>query len=306
MTRLSRLSRSLFRLVFRYRYILLTLILSPPLLLIPLVHSSANSPTLVPKSWREASRPLLAVAHPDDECLFFAPAVLSFGRRRNVKPAILVLSTGNNYGIGSLREQELQGSCRELGVALEDCVVLNVPGLEDNPREWWPTELVADVIKKHVEKIGADLIYTFDEGGVSGHLNHRSVHRGIEHLVRTTPIINASLPSASSPDTSLSTRPLPSAFASTSVSLLRKFSTIFDLTLTSLPFLARSLLDLSSPLVKNDVLRRDDRGLFLTSWSEYIAGRRAFASHASQVSWDRYLYLLLSRYMILNDVSRIQ
>ena len=69
-------------------------------------------------------RILLLTAHPDDECMFFAPTVLSL-LASNVKaedeePKTLVyslcLSVGNAEGLGSVREKELGRSLDILGV----------------------------------------------------------------------------------------------------------------------------------------------------------------------------------------------
>ena len=40
-----------------------------------------------------------------------------------------------------------------------------------------------------------------------------------------------------------------------------------------------------------------ERALLVGDLSMYFAARHAFASHASQLVWDRYLYMVLSRYM---------
>jgi len=87
----------------------------------------ARSRTLLPSPLREARSVLLVVAHPDDECLFFSPAVTTLLQRGVNQPTghILVMSSGNHYGLGEQRRLELKGSCRELGVADEHCEVLN-------------------------------------------------------------------------------------------------------------------------------------------------------------------------------------
>ncbi|KAI8821044.1 putative deacetylase LmbE-like domain-containing protein [Fimicolochytrium jonesii] len=157
---------------------------------------------------------------------------------------------------------------------------MDLAELKDNPREWWPAEKVAEVVKKHAEEVQADVIITFDSGGVSGHLNHRSVHRGLQHLTRSYPATT------------------PPIFSSTTVFLLRKYSSIWDVTLTALPFLPNLIF---SPHSENE-----DRALFFATWSDYRAARRAFGKHASQMSWDRHVYMVLSRYMMMNDLRRVR
>ncbi|KAJ3171061.1 hypothetical protein HDU88_008095 [Geranomyces variabilis] len=273
----------LFRLYRRHSVLLTVLTFLPPLLLLPLVLSRSRTLALAPAPFQETRRPLLVVAHPDDECLFFSPAILGAIRTplHDVDPAILVLSNGNNYGIGDLRETELKGSCEELGVRAERCIVLNVAELQDNPKEWWAAEKVAEVVKAHIAKINADLIITFDSGGVSGHVNHKSVHRGLEYLVR-------------SDKTGVE---VPPVYASSTVPLLRKYQGLLDLTFTALPFVPRLLFNAAL---------NPDRALFVADWDMYLTARRAFRRHASQLSWDRHVYMVISRYMVMNDLERVR
>jgi hypothetical protein len=51
--------------------------------------------------------------------------------------------------------------------------------------------------------------------------------------------------------------------------------------------------------------RYGDKALLVTDWPRYLKGRAAFKQHASQYSWDRVLYLVLSRYMWFNDLRRM-
>lgn len=82
------------------------------------------------------------------------------------------------------------------------------PGLQDNPKVWWDTELIESIVHEHVKKWEIDAvrrsyphsaaarpwhlprfspklttftpqIITFDDGGVSGHINHRAVSAGV-------------------------------------------------------------------------------------------------------------------------------
>lgn len=65
----------------------------------------------------------LLIAHPDDEAMFFAPAVLALTRPEtgnHVK--ILCLSTGNADGLGETRKKELVKSAMLLGLRQEDDV----------------------------------------------------------------------------------------------------------------------------------------------------------------------------------------
>jgi N-acetylglucosaminylphosphatidylinositol deacetylase len=52
---------------------------------------------------------------------------------------------------------------------------------------------------------------------------------------------------------------------------------------------------------------REDGTLALVAntWSRYLATRHAFAQHPSQYTWDRHLYMIMSRYVWFNDLKRV-
>jgi N-acetylglucosaminylphosphatidylinositol deacetylase len=55
----------------------------------------------------------------------------------------------------------------------------NIRALQDNPKVWWDTDLIAKVVEEYVKRWKVDAIITFDDGGVSGHINHRAVSAGV-------------------------------------------------------------------------------------------------------------------------------
>lgn len=65
---------------------------------------------------------LLVTAHPDDECMFFAPTILKLVEMdrdgTDVRAGLhsLCLSNGDMNGLGAMREKELQGSLDVLGI----------------------------------------------------------------------------------------------------------------------------------------------------------------------------------------------
>jgi hypothetical protein len=50
----------------------------------------------------------------------------------------------------------------------------------------------------------------------------------------------------------------------------------------------------------------NERVLLVSSWKTYLEARGAFGQHESQYSWDRVLYLVVSRYMWFNTLERLQ
>jgi N-acetylglucosaminylphosphatidylinositol deacetylase len=71
-------------------------------------------------------RCLLVTAHPDDECMFFSPAILHLNSL-NVKVYIFCLSRGNYDGLGDTREKELFKSAAVLGIPENRVQVLEDP-----------------------------------------------------------------------------------------------------------------------------------------------------------------------------------
>src|SRR5689334_15605010 len=84
-------------------------------------------------------------------------------------------SIGNFNGLGEHRRTETKASCAALGIRDDNCVILDNKDLQDNPRQWWDESIVESILGKYIKMWNIDLIITFDNYGVSGHVNHRSV-----------------------------------------------------------------------------------------------------------------------------------
>ncbi|PNP48995.1 hypothetical protein THARTR1_10246 [Trichoderma harzianum] len=241
---------------------------------------------LLPPELLRAKSLLVVTAHPDDECLFFSPTILGIlDRNRAINGGLLVVSTGNNYGKGDTRKQELKGSCQALGINPSRCEALNHPSLQDNPRKWWDTNLIQAIVREYVKKWEVDAIITFDEGGVSGHINHRAVSAAVSEYV-------------------LGDKDAPPAYKLVTTAVVRKYTFLFDLPLTALSFTWRIISALFYPSTKASP-EVSSKALLANSWHRYVMTRGAFASHESQYTWDRHLYMILSRYVWFNDLKRI-
>ncbi|KAE8440633.1 hypothetical protein EG329_007017 [Mollisiaceae sp. DMI_Dod_QoI] len=250
------------------------------------IASDACPSGLFPAALRRSKNLLIVTAHPDDETLFFAPSILGVLGNRETTGGLLVLSNGNNYGLGDVRKLELKGACQVLGVAEDRCESLNRPDLQDNPKKWWSEKAIISAVKEYVEKWHVDAIITFDDGGISGHINHRAVSSALQIYA--------------SSDTNA-----PVTYLLSSVALLRKYTFVFDLPLTSLPFTWRIIGALLAPA---DATEQDfgDKALIANTWLSYLKTRQAFRSHDSQYSWDRSLYLVLSRQVWFNNLVRVE
>jgi len=123
-------------------------------------------------------RALLVIAHPDDEAMFFSPTLLALAQA-HVDVDVLCLSTGNFAGLGRTRTQELRAACGVLKV--DKVSVIDHPQLQDGMRTHWADATMVDHMETAWAQASYDLVMTFDAYGVSGHINHRAVHRGVRY-----------------------------------------------------------------------------------------------------------------------------
>jgi len=97
---------------------------------------------------------------------------------------------------------------------------------------------------------------------------------------------------------------VPVAYTLTTTSLLRKYTFLSDLPLTALPFawrIAKALVYPASTTNSQD----GGQALVANTWHRYLLTRAAFAQHPSQYTWDRNLYMILSRYVWFNDLKMV-
>ena len=121
---------------------------------------------------------LIVTAHPDDECMFFAPTILAISNiSQNLY--ILCLSNGNYYGIGHKRKSEFFKSLRILGIPIENGILIDNPRLLDGPNNSWDVKVILDIIARISQTLEIKNILTFDQYGVSGHKNHCAIAQAI-------------------------------------------------------------------------------------------------------------------------------
>ena len=252
----------------------------------------SNSQAFIPNEFQENRyNVLLVVAHPDDECLFFAPTLRILQRQFHQNLSLVVFSRGNHVGLGEIRAIELHGSCRALNIPMNRCLSLDLPNIKDNPKAWWPEKELMPIINAYVKKWSIDVLISFDDGGISGHLNHRAVGSAIRLLNKNQ--TNAKI---------------KMSYELKSVSLLRKYSSVLDFYLIFISSIPRLLHSLFAYLTPFNLISSPDKSymLLVNTPNDYMASRHAFASHRTQFSWDRHLYLLASRYMFVNELNYLE
>ncbi|XP_026229339.1 N-acetylglucosaminyl-phosphatidylinositol de-N-acetylase-like [Anabas testudineus] len=208
---------------------------------------------------------LIVTAHPDDECMFFAPTIIRLCEEK-ASVHLLCLSQGNYYNQGAQRKQELLNSCAVLGIPASRITILDHKKLPDDPRAEWSISLVSTVIVKHVRAHSINMVLTFDGRGVSGHANHVAIHKAVSHLASTGQVPDCSL-------LSLKT-----------VGLFRKYFSFLEL-----PF---------SWLLPS-------RLCCIIGSQGYRQAKAAMLCHRTQLLWFRYLYIIFSRYMFINTFQMI-
>ncbi|XP_076024507.1 N-acetylglucosaminyl-phosphatidylinositol de-N-acetylase isoform X2 [Genypterus blacodes] len=174
---------------------------------------------------------------------------------------------GNYYSKGSLRKQELLDSCAVLGIPASDVTVVDHKNLPDDPKAEWRVSLVSSVLVKHIRAHSSNMVLTFDGRGVSDHANHIALHKAVSHLASSGQV----------PDDCC-------LLSLVTVSLFRKYLSFLELPLSWL---------LPSSLC------------CIIGLKGYRQAMAAMLCHRSQLLWFRYLYIMFSRYMIVNTFKEI-
>jgi N-acetylglucosaminylphosphatidylinositol deacetylase len=145
---------------------------------------------------------VIVIAHPDDESMFFVPTIRSLVKFPTYNIVWLVcLTTGNYDGLGTIRVAELKQASALLGISK----VIVIDGedetmIADHPTKRWNKDhvssLLQSTLQEHIARAeqekenvvqGATLpqnqirqcrivLITFDEFGVSGHVNHKDTY----------------------------------------------------------------------------------------------------------------------------------
>uniref|UniRef100_A0A1B0CV86 N-acetylglucosaminylphosphatidylinositol deacetylase n=1 Tax=Lutzomyia longipalpis TaxID=7200 RepID=A0A1B0CV86_LUTLO len=211
-------------------------------------------------------RILFVLAHPDDECMFFGPTILSLCQRDNCQVFLLCLSIGDHEQQGRVRREELFRSCQVLKIPPENVTIMNLTELPDDPNVEWKVPTIARLIEQTIEALDIEALITFDRDGVSQHPNHIAIFYAASSLCLTGIMPNSC-----------------KFYALESTNLLRKYMLVLDLPITLLL----------------------SRHWFVLPWHERKIVVRAMLEHKSRLVWFRKLYILLSRYMLMNSLREL-
>ncbi|XP_059620767.1 N-acetylglucosaminyl-phosphatidylinositol de-N-acetylase [Phlebotomus argentipes] len=211
-------------------------------------------------------RVLLVLAHPDDECMFFGPTILSLCRRADCQVYLLCLSIGDHEQKGRIRREELFRSCHILNMRPENITIMNLTELPDDPGVEWKVGTIARQIEQMVDALEIEALITFDRDGVSQHPNHTAIFYAASSLCLAGMMPNDC-----------------KFYTLESTNLLRKYMLVLDLPITLLL----------------------SRNWFVLRWCDRRIVMRAMQEHRSQFVWFRKLYILFSRYMLMNSLREL-
>lgn len=219
------------------------------------------------------------------QCMFFGPTLVALGRRKNCRIFVLCLSngkmlvgcclhgwwwkthfTGDFDKQGHLRKDELWNSCRTLNIDARDVFLMKCTLLPDDPQVEWKVEVLSQLILNYIEALDIDLLLTFDKEGISQHKNHQAIYYATASLC-----LSGLMPSSCK------------ILVLDSVNVIRKYISFFDV-------FSSLLLSTSWSVLK---------------WKERKTVQTAMQEHKSQMMWFRKLYIVFSRYMLINSLSEL-
>lgn len=207
----------------------------------------------------------LVIAHPDDEVMFFSPAIHHLIRLVSIDNFFIVCVTkGGHDGAPGVREKELIKSCTSLGIHKKKIMFLDNDSFKDHPKNRWDVSELSSVLDSLLLSYDVDTLLTFDSSGVSGHPNHCDTHMASMLVTRCQRLILS--------DTIIF-RKYSSAFGAL-------FTYIFDGLIVQRP-------------------------VFISDPTTVYATYSAMKCHASQFVWFRKLYFLFSRYILVNHLNVI-
>jgi N-acetylglucosaminylphosphatidylinositol deacetylase len=249
-------------------------------------------------------RLLLLTAHPDDETFFFGPTLTSLipssGVSLSPKPGhihsnsvqvyTICFSVGNADGLGYIRRRELWGSLDIIGVDEDKRWVLDKNEFQDNITASWNISLIATTVHEFVSDHDISIILTFDSYGVSGHPNHYSLYHGVSQLLAMPPTGIKS--------------PL-AAYSLTSKSVVTKYIGILAPILVKLKMSFFRVIQSAGRGTEDSSARVLVRPIFVAGIREYYRAVLATLQHRSQLAWFRWLYMVFSQYLWVNEWERI-
>ncbi|GIY35062.1 n-acetylglucosaminyl-phosphatidylinositol de-N-acetylase [Caerostris extrusa] len=170
------------------------------------------------------------------------------------------------YNKSSVRKEELRQSCKTLGIPAGNLIISEHGQLPDNPTIKWSRLKTSSIILKYIRHLSATIVISFDETGISGHLNHIAVCESLQYLS-----IKGQLPEDCE------------VFLLKTVFLLQKY----------LGFLLVPLLYVCTNFC------------FVSTFHDVKTTWKSMKNHKSQFVWFRKLYIIFSQYVYINTFIKL-
>jgi N-acetylglucosaminylphosphatidylinositol deacetylase len=214
---------------------------------------------------------LVAIAHPDDESMFFLPLIENL-KHQGYAVHLLCFSNGNS----AIREDELGKAASFLNIDRMSVLDLTSKGIVDGMKNEWSTSVVREALLAYIKEESTEGVFTFDSYGVSGHLNHIAIHKAVAerpedftgkkvYFLKSLPILKKYFP--------------PIEFAH---------------------ILAKEFWSLVREITGR---AESDKGVFrFYNWNAFRVWT-AMSLHYSQFVWFRKLFVLFSSYGFVNEFT---
>jgi N-acetylglucosaminylphosphatidylinositol deacetylase len=273
---------------------------------------------------------VLVIAHPDDESMFFVPTIRSLvkGPTNNIV-WLVCLTTGNYDGLGTIRVAELKQASALLGVSK----VIVIDGedetmIADHPTKRWNKDHVSSLLQstlqehiawaeqekenavqgptlpqKHIRQCGVVLI-TFDEFGVSGHVNHKDTYIAVLDWTMKQLLLGSSVEEDDGDDARTTTNSVQLHMEAWQLeserNLLQKYVPLQEWVLFLWHFLMMSF-GIGSSYTNPDWTTKATSPVTIRCHEPWL-NWKAMATHASQWVWYRRLFVIFSCFTFCNTL----
>jgi N-acetylglucosaminylphosphatidylinositol deacetylase len=245
---------------------------------------------------------VFVIAHPDDESMFFIPTIRALQQHESESTIwLLCLTTGDYDGLGKARVKELEKASYDV-LGIDRVIQLNE--LKDHPTESWSIDQATQCLRaclrqeidNDAQKYSKICIFTFDQDGVSGHINHRDTFLAVRQLYLEEQENGFS---STERDLSLPAK-LMVFLLETEPSLFQKYFPVYEW--LSLILFWIHLVPQISPL-KYDGPSHVKELIFRLRYP--CLNWRAMATHRSQFVWYRRLFVVFSCYTYVNRLKNL-
>lgn len=167
----------------------------------------------------------------------------------------------------------------------------------DSMTKTWDEHKIASLLRSRYVNEHIDILITFDSQGVSSHPNHISLYHGARAFAASLVFMQGT-----------SRRSPVDVYTLTSVNVLRKYTSIVDV-FTTLYLWAMDTRKATIASGEDSQKQHPENLVFMNDLfgssgaSRGVAWRAMTEAHQSQMRWFRYGWIILSRYMLMNDLK---